>query len=123
MDFPDPVIDVAIEPKTKAGQEKMGIALSESLLKKIQHLRHILIKKQVRQLSGGMGELHLEIIVDRLQREFKVECNVGKPQVAYKKLLEKLLKLKVSLLDSLVDVDSMVTAVIEMIPTEGDYDI
>ena len=83
MVFPEPVIEVAIEPKTKAGQEKMGIALSK-LAEEDPTFRTYTNKETGQTIIAGMGELHLEIIVDRLLREFKVEANVGAPQVAYK---------------------------------------
>ena len=87
MEFPDPVIDIAIEPKDKVAQEKMGIALSklaeEDPTFKV-HTNH----ETGQTIIAGMGELHLDIIVDRLKREFKVECNVGKPQVAYKETIK-----------------------------------
>ena len=83
MEFPEPVIRVAIEPKTKAGQEKMGIALSK-LAEEDPTFRTYTDDDTGQTIIAGMGELHLEIIVDRLLREFKVEANVGKPQVAYK---------------------------------------
>ncbi|MGI6204844.1 MAG: elongation factor G [Anaerovoracaceae bacterium] len=86
MEFPDPVIEVAIEPKTKAGQEKMGIALSK-LAEEDPTFRTYTNEDTGQTIIAGMGELHLEIIVDRLLREFKVEANVGKPQVSYKETL------------------------------------
>ena len=86
MVFPEPVIRVAIEPKTKAGQEKMGI-LWLSWRKRIPPLRLTPTRETGQTIIAGMGELHLEIIVDRLLREFKVEANVGKPQVAYKETI------------------------------------
>ncbi len=89
MEFPDPVIRVAIEPKTKAGQEKMGIALSK-LAEEDPTFRTYTDEETGQTIIAGMGELHLEIIVDRLLREFKVEANVGKPQVAYKETVRKL---------------------------------
>ena len=88
MNFPDPVIRVAIEPKTKAGQEKMGIALSK-LAEEDPTFRCYTDEETGQTIIAGMGELHLEIIVDRLLREFKVEANVGKPQVAYKETIRK----------------------------------
>ena len=91
MEFPDPVIHVAIEPKTKAGQEKMGIALAK-LAEEDPTFKTHTDQETGQTIIGGMGELHLEIIVDRLQREFKVECNVGKPQVAYKETIRKEVK-------------------------------
>ena len=88
MEFPDPVIRVAIEPKTKAGQEKMGIALSK-LTEEDPTFRTWTDEETGQTIIAGMGELHLEIIVDRLLREFKVEANVGAPQVAYKETIRK----------------------------------
>jgi elongation factor G len=88
MDFPDPVIRVAIEPKTKAGQEKMGIALSK-LSEEDPTFKAYTDSETGQTIIAGMGELHLEIIVDRLLREFKVEANVGKPQVAYKETIKR----------------------------------
>ncbi|MBC8535741.1 elongation factor G [Feifania hominis] len=88
MEFPEPVIRVAIEPKTKAGQEKMGIALSK-LAEEDPTFRTYTDDETGQTIIAGMGELHLEIIVDRLLREFKVEANVGKPQVAYKEAIRK----------------------------------
>ena len=88
MEFPEPVIRVAIEPKTKAGQEKMGIALSK-LAEEDPTFRTYTDQETGQTLIAGMGELHLEIIVDRLLREFKVEANVGKPQVSYKETIRK----------------------------------
>ncbi|MBQ4155491.1 MAG: elongation factor G [Clostridia bacterium] len=86
MNFPEPVIRVAIEPKTKAGQEKMGIALAK-LAEEDPTFRCYTDEETGQTIIAGMGELHLEIIVDRLLREFKVEANVGKPQVAYKETI------------------------------------
>jgi len=88
MEFPEPVIRVAIEPKTKAGQEKMGIALGR-LAEEDPTFRAYTDQETGQTIIAGMGELHLEIIVDRLLREFKVEANVGKPQVAYKETVRK----------------------------------
>ncbi len=88
MVFPEPVISVAIEPKTKAGQEKMGIALSK-LAEEDPTFRTYTDQETGQTIISGMGELHLEIIVDRLLREFKVEGNVGAPQVAYKETIRK----------------------------------
>ena len=87
MVFPEPVISVAVEPKTKAGQEKMGIALSK-LAEEDPTFRTYTDKETGQTIISGMGELHLEIIVDRLLREFKVEANVGEPQVAYKETIQ-----------------------------------
>ena len=89
MDFPEPVIRVAIEPKTKAGQEKMGIALAK-LAEEDPTFKTYTDEETGQTIIAGMGELHLEIIVDRLLREFKVEANVGAPQVAYKETVRKL---------------------------------
>ena len=88
MEFPEPVIRVAIEPKTKASQEKMGIALAK-LAEEDPTFRTYTDEETGQTIIAGMGELHLEIIVDRLLREFKVEANVGKPQVAYRETIRK----------------------------------
>jgi elongation factor G len=88
MDFPDPVISVAIEPKTKADQEKLGVAIQR--LAEEDPTFHVKSDEETGQtIISGMGELHLEILVDRMRREFKVEANVGKPQVAYRESLKK----------------------------------
>ena len=87
MNFPDPVINVAIEPKTKAGQEKMGIALAK-LAEEDPTFKAYTDEETGQTIIAGMGELHLEIIVDRLLREFKVEANVGAPQVSYKETIQ-----------------------------------
>ncbi len=88
MEFPDPVIRVAIEPKTKAGQEKMGIGLAK-LAEEDPTFKTYTDQETGQTIIAGMGELHLEIIVDRLLREFKVEANIGSPQVAYKETVRK----------------------------------
>jgi elongation factor G len=88
MEFPEPVISVAVEPKTKADQEKMGIALSK-LAAEDPSFRVHTDEESGQTIISGMGELHLEIIVDRMKREFKVEANVGKPQVAYRETIRK----------------------------------
>ena len=88
MEFPEPVISVAIEPKTRAGQEKMGIALAK-LAEEDPTFRTYTDEETGQTIIAGMGELHLDIIVDRLLREFKVEANIGKPQVAYKETVRK----------------------------------
>ncbi len=88
MEFPEPVIRVAIEPKTRAGQEKMGIALAK-LAEEDPTFRTYTDEETGQTIIAGMGELHLEIIVDRLLREFKIEANIGKPQVAYKETIRK----------------------------------
>ena len=86
MEFPEPVIEIAIEPKTKAGQEKMGLALAK-LAEEDPTFKTYTNQETGQTIIAGMGELHLEIIVDRLLREFKVEANVGKPQVSYKETI------------------------------------
>jgi elongation factor G len=88
MEFPEPVIAVAVEPKTKADQEKMGIAL-QKLAKEDPSFRVHTDEESGQTIISGMGELHLDIIVDRMKREFKVEANVGKPQVAYRETIRK----------------------------------
>ena len=88
MEFPDPVISVAVEPKTKVDQEKMGIAL-QKLAKEDPSFRVKTDEESGQTIISGMGELHLEIIVDRLKREFTVEANVGAPEVAYRESLKK----------------------------------
>ncbi len=88
MEFPEPVIRVAIEPKTKAGQDRMGIALSK-LAEEDPTFKTYTDEETSQTIIAGMGELHLEIIVDRLLREFRVEANVGKPQVSYKETIRK----------------------------------
>ena len=93
MEFPEPVIDVAIEPKDKVAQEKMGIALAK-LAEEDPTFKAYTNHETGQTIIAGMGELHLDIIVDRLKREFKVECNVGKPQVAYKETIRKKVKVQ-----------------------------
>ena len=88
MEFPEPVIKVAVEPKTKAGQEKMGLSLAK-LAEEDPTFRTFTDEETGQTIIAGMGELHLEIIVDRLLREFKVEANVGKPQVSYKETIRR----------------------------------
>jgi elongation factor G len=88
MDFPDPVISVAVEPRTKADQEKMGVALGK-LAKEDPSFRVRTDEESGQTIISGMGELHLDIIVDRMRREFSVEANVGKPQVAYRETVRK----------------------------------
>jgi len=88
MDFPEPVISVAIEPKTKAGQERLALSL-QKLSEEDPTFKNYFNPETGQTIISGMGELHLEIIVDRLLREFKVEANVGKPQVAYKETIRK----------------------------------
>ena len=86
MEFPEPVIAVAVEPKIKVDQEKMGIAL-QKLAKEDPSFRVATDEESGQTIISGMGELHLDIIVDRMKREFKVEANVGKPQVAYRETI------------------------------------
>ena len=93
MEFPEPVIDIAIEPKDKAAQEKMGIALAK-LAEEDPTFKTYTNQETGQTIIAGMGELHLDIIVDRLKREFKVECNVGKPQVAYKETIRNKVKVE-----------------------------
>jgi elongation factor G len=91
MEFPEPVISVAVEPKTKSDQEKMGVALNK-LAQEDPSFRVRTDEESGQTIIAGMGELHLEIIVDRMKREFKVECNVGAPQVAYRETIRKLVE-------------------------------
>jgi len=91
MEFPEPVISVALEPKTKADQEKMSIALSK-LVQEDPSFRVHIDEESTQTIISGMGELHLEIIVDRMKREFSVEVSVGKPQVAYRETIRKLIE-------------------------------
>ena len=93
IEFPEPVIDVSIEPKTKADQEKMAIAL-QKLAEEDPSFKTYTNQETGQTIIAGMGELHLDIIVDRLKREFKVECNVGKPQVAYKETIRNKVKVQ-----------------------------
>ena len=93
MEFPEPVIDIAIEPKDKANSEKMGIALAK-LAEEDPTFKTWTDQESGQTIIAGMGELHLDIIVDRLKREFKVECNVGKPQVAYKETIRNKVKVQ-----------------------------
>ena len=88
MDFPDPVISVAVEPKTKADQEKLGVALGK-LAKEDPSFRVQTDPESGQTIISGMGELHLDIIVDRMKREFGVVANVGRPQVAYRETVRK----------------------------------
>lgn len=93
MEFPEPVIDIAIEPKDKVAQEKLGIALAK-LAEEDPTFKTYTNQETGQTIIAGMGELHLDIIVDRLKREFKVECNVGKPQVAYKETIRNKVKVQ-----------------------------
>ena len=121
MEFPEPVIHVAIEPKTKAGQEKMGIALAK-LAEEDPTFKTHTDQETGQTIIGGMGELHLEIIVDRLQREFKVECNVGAPQVAYKETIRKAVKAEGKFVRQSGGRGQYGHCWIEMMPTEGGYE-
>ena len=120
MEFPEPVISVAIEPKTKAGQEKMGLALAK-LAEEDPTFRTHTDQETGQTIIEGMGELHLEIIVDRLTREFKVECNVGAPQVAYKETIRKAVKAEAKYAKQSGGKGQYGHCVIEMEPTEGEY--
>ena len=93
IEFPEPVISIAIEPKTKAEQEKLGFGL-QKLASEDPSFRVKTDEETGQTIISGMGELHLEIIVDRLKREFKVEANVGKPQVAYRETITKKVKVE-----------------------------
>jgi elongation factor G len=121
MEFPEPVIHVAVEPKTKASQEKMGIALSK-LAEEDPTFKTYTNQETGETIISGMGELHLEIIVDRLQREFKVECNVGKPQVAYKETIKRAVKAEGKFVRQSGGRGQYGHCWIEMIPTEGAYE-
>src|SRR5690554_2782341 len=88
MEFPEPVISVAVEPKSKADQEKMGVALGK-LAQEDPSFRVRTDEETGQTIISGMGELHLDILVDRMRREFKVEANIGKPQVAYRECIHK----------------------------------
>ena len=120
MEFPEPVINVAIEPKTKAGQEKMGLALAK-LAEEDPTFKTYTNQETGQTIIAGMGELHLEIIVDRLQREFKVECNVGAPQVSYKETIRKPVKAEAKYAKQSGGKGQYGHAVIEMEPTDGEY--
>ena len=120
MEFPEPVIEVAIEPKTKAGQEKMGLALAK-LAEEDPTFKTWTDQETGQTIIAGMGELHLDIIVDRLQREFKVECNVGAPQVAYKETIRTAVKAEAKYAKQSGGKGQYGHAVIEMEPTEGEY--
>ena len=120
MDFPEPVIDIAIEPKTKAGQEKMGLALAK-LAEEDPTFKTWTDQETGQTIIAGMGELHLEIIVDRLTREFKVECNVGAPQVSYKETIRKPVKAEAKYAKQSGGKGQYGHCVIEMEPTEGEY--
>jgi len=93
MDFPEPVISVAVEPKTKADQEKMGIALGK-LAQEDPSFRVETDEESGQTIISGMGELHLDVLVDRMRREFGVEANIGKPQVAYRETIRKVIEVE-----------------------------
>lgn len=120
MEFPEPVINVAIEPKTKDAQEKMGMALAK-LAEEDPTFKTWTDEETGQTIIAGMGELHLDIIVDRLQREFKVECNVGAPQVAYKETIRNAVKAEAKYAKQSGGKGQYGHAVIEMEPTEGEY--
>jgi len=121
MDFPEPVIEVAIEPKSKASQEKMGISLAK-LAEEDPTFKTYTNHDTGQTIIAGMGELHLEIIVDRLTREFKVECNVGKPQVSYKETIRKAVKAEGKFVRQSGGRGQYGHAVIELIPHQGAYE-
>ncbi|MBE6065089.1 elongation factor G [Clostridium cochlearium] len=121
MEFPEPVISIAIEPKTKAGQEKMGLSLAK-LAEEDPTFRTFTNQETGQTIIEGMGELHLEVIVDRLQREFKVECNVGKPQVAYKETIKKAVKAEGKFVRQSGGRGQYGHCWIEMTPHEGEYE-
>jgi elongation factor G len=121
MEFPEPVISVAIEPKTKAGRDKLSIALIK-LAEEDPTFKTYTNQETGQTIIAGMGELHLEIIVDRLQREFKVECNVGKPQVAYKETIQKAVKAEGKFVRQSGGRGQYGHCWIEMIPHEGEYE-
>ncbi|MEG1567852.1 MAG: elongation factor G [Anaerovoracaceae bacterium] len=120
MEFPEPVIEVSIEPKSKASQEKMGLSLAK-LAEEDPTFKTYTNQETGQTIIAGMGELHLEIIVDRLQREFKVECNVGKPQVAYKETIRKAVKAEGKFVRQSGGRGQYGHAIIELIPQAGDY--
>lgn len=121
MEFPEPVISVAIEPKTKASQEKMGLSLAK-LAEEDPTFKTYTDQETNQTIISGMGELHLEIIVDRLQREFKVECNVGKPQVAYKETIRKQVTCEGKYIRQSGGRGQYGHCVIDLIPCTGDYE-
>ena len=121
MEFPEPVISIAIEPKTKAGQEKMGLALAK-LAEEDPTFKTWTDQETGQTIIAGMGELHLDIIVDRLQREFKVECNVGAPQVAYKETIREAVKAEGKFVRQSGGKGQNGHCWIEMIPHDGEYE-
>ena len=120
MEFPEPVIELTVEPKSKADQDKMGLAL-QKLSEEDPTFRASTNHETGQTIIAGMGELHLDIIVDRLQREFKVECNVGAPQVAYKETIRTAVKAEAKYAKQSGGKGQYGHAVIEMEPTEGEY--
>ena len=120
MDFPEPVISVAIEPKTKASQEKMGLALAK-LAEEDPTFKTWTDQETGQTIIAGMGELHLDIIADRLQREFKVECNVGAPQVAYKETIRNEVNAEAKYAKQSGGKGQYGHCKIVMTPHEGDY--
>jgi elongation factor G len=120
MEFPEPVIEVSIEPKSKASQEKMGVSLAK-LAEEDPTFKTYTNQDTGQTIIAGMGELHLEIIVDRLTREFKVECNVGKPQVAYKETIRKEVKAEGKFVRQSGGRGQYGHAIIELIPHQGEY--
>lgn len=121
MEFPEPVISVAIEPKTKASQEKMGLSLSK-LAEEDPTFKTYTDQETNQTIISGMGELHLEIIVDRLQREFKVECNVGNPQVAYRETIRKQVTCEGKYIRQSGGRGQYGHCVIDLIPCDGEYE-
>ena len=121
MEFPEPVISVAIEPKTKASEEKMGLSLAK-LAEEDPTFKTYTDQETNQTIIAGMGELHLEIIVDRLQREFKVECNVGKPQVAYKETIRKQVTCEGKYIRQSGGRGQYGHCVIDLIPCDGEYE-
>ncbi|MCM1989642.1 elongation factor G [Oceanirhabdus seepicola] len=121
MEFPEPVISVAIEPKTKAGMDKMGLSLVK-LAEEDPTFKTFTNQETGQTIIAGMGELHLEIIVDRLLREFKVECNVGAPQVAYKETIGQQVKAEGKFVRQSGGRGQYGHCWIELIPTEGEYE-
>ena len=93
MDFPEPVISVAVEPKSKADQEKMSIALGK-LAQEDPSFRVESDEESGQTIISGMGELHLDVLVDRMRREFSVEANIGKPQVAYRETIKRTVEIE-----------------------------
>ena len=109
MEFPEPVISIAVEPKTKDDQEKMGLALGK-LAQEDPSFRVTTDEESNQTIISGMGELHLDIIVDRMKREFNVEATIGKPQVAYRETIRKPLNKKLNTSSKVVEKDNMVTS-------------